>query len=513
MVDGLSGLRHHRVISCNDDNRKVRQLCTTGTHSCEGFVSRGIEEGDTAAVLKSDIVGTYVLGDSTGFTCNHIGLADIVEKGGLTVVNVTHHGNDRRTGNEILFAVLLLFEFFGNLGSDKLNLIAELFGNKHESLGIETLVDGNHKTKTHTSSDNLHHRGVVHKGSEVVYGYEFGHFEDLVLRSLLHHLILGLECGSLSLLLAVLGSEVVLLVFIHLGIGLLDLLLDLLLHLLLLSFSQDWMEIAVILTLLLIFLSGILSSLLVILLRIRPVVSGILTGLCQIDFLLGDSLPLLVRRLLVKLAQIDLTHHLEASALTACLFCRGRNRYDRSFDDFRFVLLLYDFLLFLHYFRGFFLHLFWLSFLHFLFLLLLKFLFHFHFHFFHCLHLCFLFLLYLHFFHRLLNRKVFHRYSFLDCIVNFRSRTGEGVSLDGNHLFGFLFLHVLLWFLHSVLGQLNIDLLSCLFVLKILSESLGKRSHQLRSLFHLRIRIKLHLNSLFIKEIHQVLKTDIIFFY
>jgi hypothetical protein len=41
-------------------------------------------------------VRTDVLGDTTCFTGDNVGFADMVEQRGLTMVNVTHHGDDRR---------------------------------------------------------------------------------------------------------------------------------------------------------------------------------------------------------------------------------------------------------------------------------------------------------------------------------------------------------------------------------------------------------------------------------
>ena len=65
MVDGLDCLRHHSVIGRDDDDRKVGELGSTGTHSGERLVSRGVKEGDPPAVWKLHVVGTDVLGDTS----------------------------------------------------------------------------------------------------------------------------------------------------------------------------------------------------------------------------------------------------------------------------------------------------------------------------------------------------------------------------------------------------------------------------------------------------------------
>ena len=80
MCDGLFGLRHDGIVGCDDDDGDIGNLSTTGTHGCEGFVTRSIEEGDTLATLQLDVVGTDVLGDTTRLTCDDVRIAYIVEE-------------------------------------------------------------------------------------------------------------------------------------------------------------------------------------------------------------------------------------------------------------------------------------------------------------------------------------------------------------------------------------------------------------------------------------------------
>ena len=193
MVDGLNGLRHHGVVGCNDDDGKVGELGTSGTHCGKGFVARGVEEGNAPSVREFHIVGTYVLGDASGLSRNDVGLAYVVEQRGLAVVNVTHHGDDRRPRLEV-FRLVHLFavaDLLGDVGSHELHVVSELLGHEHKGLGIETLVDGYHQTEAHTSSDDLHHRGVVHQGCEVVDRNELGDLQGLLLCSSYRELLLG----------------------------------------------------------------------------------------------------------------------------------------------------------------------------------------------------------------------------------------------------------------------------------------------------------------------------------
>src|SRR5690606_41789620 len=68
---------------------------------------RSIDEGDRtldSVVLGPDLVSADVLGDAAGLALDDVGLADRVEQAGLTVVDVTHDGDHRRTDLEVILA-------------------------------------------------------------------------------------------------------------------------------------------------------------------------------------------------------------------------------------------------------------------------------------------------------------------------------------------------------------------------------------------------------------------------
>jgi hypothetical protein len=58
---------------------------------------RGYRESNHFAIFELYRIGSNVLGNTTGFTGNNIGMPDMVEQGCFTMVNVTHNGNDRST--------------------------------------------------------------------------------------------------------------------------------------------------------------------------------------------------------------------------------------------------------------------------------------------------------------------------------------------------------------------------------------------------------------------------------
>ena len=144
MVDGLDCLWHDRIIGGYNDDRQVGELCTTGTHGCKGLVTRSVEEGNPASVGEYHVVCTDVLCDTSGLACDHIGLPDIVEERCLTVVDVSHHGDDRRSCHEVrlvLRLVILLIDLILDVCSDEFHLVSELFCDKHKCLCVKSLVD------------------------------------------------------------------------------------------------------------------------------------------------------------------------------------------------------------------------------------------------------------------------------------------------------------------------------------------------------------------------------------
>ena len=91
-----------------------------------------VEERDRPPVGQGHFVGADVLCDTTGFAGDNIGAAHVVEQRRLAVVDVSHHGDDRRTRRElclvddfILGRARLFFVF-----RDEFNLEAKLIGHR-----------------------------------------------------------------------------------------------------------------------------------------------------------------------------------------------------------------------------------------------------------------------------------------------------------------------------------------------------------------------------------------------
>ncbi len=205
MVDSLDSLRHDVVVGGDDDDNNICHLCATGTHSGECLVTRSVEEGDMTSVSHFDAVGADVLRDAAGLAGYDVGVADIVEQRRLTVVDMTHDRNDRRTGHEIFFFVFFLMNGIRYLSRHIFGAETELIRNNVDGFGIETLVDRHHDTEIHTRGDDIVDRHVHHQ-SQVIGSDKLRDFEHTALCHFsLHGLALAV-CVRLAFLLTPLDA-------------------------------------------------------------------------------------------------------------------------------------------------------------------------------------------------------------------------------------------------------------------------------------------------------------------
>ena len=111
----LVRLRHEAVIGRHHEHGDIGDIGSTGAHFRKRRMTRSIEESDLA-IVKLDLVGTDVLRDSARLTGGHVGFADGVEQGRLTMVDVPENTNHGRTRHEELGFVLIGFLLFLILG-------------------------------------------------------------------------------------------------------------------------------------------------------------------------------------------------------------------------------------------------------------------------------------------------------------------------------------------------------------------------------------------------------------
>ena len=175
-------------------------------------MTRCIQEGNTAAIRQLHVVSTDVLRDTAGLTRNHIRITDVVQQRGLTVIDVTHHSDNRWTGYPILFVVILLLISLNSLNhvcTDIFGLETKLISHNIDRFRIQTLIDRNHDTNAHAGTDDLCHRHIHHV-RQVIRSHELGQLQYLAfLFLLLQQLVLTL-CCSLTFVTTILRALVIL---------------------------------------------------------------------------------------------------------------------------------------------------------------------------------------------------------------------------------------------------------------------------------------------------------------
>ena len=145
----LDRLRHDLVVSGDHQHHNVGDLRTTRTHGGERFVAWCVEERDGPLVGDLHVIGADVLCDPTRFACDHVGFADVVEQRRLTMVDVTHDGDDRRARTKIFDIVdhRRLAREVGGIVAFLHSLESEFAGDQFDLIEVETLIDGDHQPK------------------------------------------------------------------------------------------------------------------------------------------------------------------------------------------------------------------------------------------------------------------------------------------------------------------------------------------------------------------------------
>ena len=95
MRNRLFRLRHDPIIGSHHQHHNICALRATCAHGGEGRMTGCIQKGDRAA-FQLDLISADMLGDATRFAFGHVGMADRIQQGGLTMIDVTQNGHDRR---------------------------------------------------------------------------------------------------------------------------------------------------------------------------------------------------------------------------------------------------------------------------------------------------------------------------------------------------------------------------------------------------------------------------------
>ena len=125
------------------------------------------------------------------------------------MVYVTHHRYNRSARFQIFLIILFLYDGLRHFCAYIFCLEAEFLSHQVDGLGIQTLVNGNHDTDTHTSTDNLRHRNVHHVG-KVIGSHKLRQLQHLAFHFFLFHQFVFTLLDGIAFVATVLGTFIIL---------------------------------------------------------------------------------------------------------------------------------------------------------------------------------------------------------------------------------------------------------------------------------------------------------------
>gem|GEM_PF-2495655 len=94
VVDGFNGLLFDTIICCDYDDDNISDLTTSCSQRREKFVTWRIDKRDFFMIF-SDLTSSDALSDTSLFFAGDLSTADIIQQCRLTVIDVSHHRDDR----------------------------------------------------------------------------------------------------------------------------------------------------------------------------------------------------------------------------------------------------------------------------------------------------------------------------------------------------------------------------------------------------------------------------------
>ena len=97
-----------------------------------------------------------MLGDATGLARHHVGRTDRIQQRRLAVVDVAHHGNDRRPRHHVLGRVGGSKQPIFDVGfGDALDGVSQFLGDQLRSVGVDHVGDLHHLPLLHQDADDV----------------------------------------------------------------------------------------------------------------------------------------------------------------------------------------------------------------------------------------------------------------------------------------------------------------------------------------------------------------------
>ena len=168
-----------------------------------------------------------MLGDSSSLSVDDVGFPDVVQQGGLAVVNVSHDRDDGWARAHVCRVVLLDLDRFLDFCTDKVNTVTELLGDDANGFLVQSLVDGDHHAQRHASRNHFVD-GNVHQRCEFGSCHKLGQLECVICLHFGQFLPFGTFRAGIPLGPACLGAGLGFLALAQTSEGILDFFLDVL---------------------------------------------------------------------------------------------------------------------------------------------------------------------------------------------------------------------------------------------------------------------------------------------
>ena len=177
MIERFDSLGHNAVIGCNNQYDDIGNLGSARTHHRKGFVTGRIKEGNISLGSRHHI-GADMLRNTAEFMGSNISAANSVQRLGLTVVNMSHNSNNRRTCQQLGIFITNGFDNGLIIEADDF-YIAFVFRSKDgRSICIDGLIHCYHHAHFHQLTDKFR-CFKVHLSSQFRNGNRFHHFDAL----------------------------------------------------------------------------------------------------------------------------------------------------------------------------------------------------------------------------------------------------------------------------------------------------------------------------------------------
>ena len=197
VIDRFLRLRHHAFVRGDHQHDDVGDLGAARAHRSERLVAGSIDERDRPPI-RLDGVRADMLRDSAELARRDVGVANRVEQRGLAVIDVAHHGDDRRPRDPLARNRFLgrLFDNLLGVEGNVLDAVAELARQQRRGVDVEHLVERRHLAEFHQFLDEV--AGLdAHRAAEVADGDALGDS---------HHALRGLGRRDFGLALFLAGQ-------------------------------------------------------------------------------------------------------------------------------------------------------------------------------------------------------------------------------------------------------------------------------------------------------------------